>query len=259
MGIDWKAAAQRYAHKTKELAKQVPWWGWALGGVGALTLFGGARMIGGSFPMTKRDAFEAALRALYGDEAAQYTDVFIQLGQESGISPALLAALCHQESGFGKYLSPQGPGGTGDSGHGHGLFQIDDRSFGEWLNNNDWSDPLTNGRKACEILLSDRKMLQSTAYVSDQIPGDGTVTLTEHQATRRNASPGQYTDPRPLSGSALDDAMTAAYNTGIGNVIYSLAVSLPAGYTTMPTGNDGYGLYVDKALSSVSDILRNIV
>lgn len=32
-----------------------------------------------------------------------------------------------RESGFGKYLTPSGPAGTGDQGHGRGLMQIDDR------------------------------------------------------------------------------------------------------------------------------------
>lgn len=39
----------------------------------------------------------------------------------------LLAAICDRESRGGLALSPRGPTGTGDNGHGRGLMQIDDR------------------------------------------------------------------------------------------------------------------------------------
>lgn len=43
------------------------------------------------------------------------------------ISPIVIAAILEQESRGGDALSPVGPGGTGDGGHGRGLMQIDDR------------------------------------------------------------------------------------------------------------------------------------
>mgnify|MGYP001619443009 FL=1 len=36
-------------------------------------------------------------------------------------------AVMSRESGFGRYLVPSGPAGTGDGGHGLGLMQLDDR------------------------------------------------------------------------------------------------------------------------------------
>lgn len=44
-----------------------------------------------------------------------------------GLDPLLVLAICDKESGGGHFLSPRGPAGKGDNGHGHGLMQIDDR------------------------------------------------------------------------------------------------------------------------------------
>jgi soluble lytic murein transglycosylase-like protein len=45
-----------------------------------------------------------------------------------GVDPFLLAAIVDRESLGGEALTPKGPTGTGDGGHGRGLAQIDDRS-----------------------------------------------------------------------------------------------------------------------------------
>lgn len=44
-----------------------------------------------------------------------------------------VAALMQRESAGGLFLSPKGPTGTGDVGHGRGLMQIDDRSHQDKL------------------------------------------------------------------------------------------------------------------------------
>jgi hypothetical protein len=44
-----------------------------------------------------------------------------------------VAALMQRESAGGLFLSPRGPTGTGDVGHGRGLMQIDDRSHQDKL------------------------------------------------------------------------------------------------------------------------------
>lgn len=44
-----------------------------------------------------------------------------------GLDPYLLAAVCDRESLGGEALTPKGPRGVGDEGHGRGLMQIDDR------------------------------------------------------------------------------------------------------------------------------------
>lgn len=52
----------------------------------------------------------------------------------------LLGAIASRESEFGLLLR----NGLGDSGHGHGIMQIDDRSHSEWIHKYNWRDPETN-------------------------------------------------------------------------------------------------------------------
>jgi membrane-bound lytic murein transglycosylase MltF len=63
--------------------------------------------------------------------------------------PEIIAAIISRESRFGLILDPDM---TGDHGHGHGLTQLDDRSFGGWLANHDWQDPFTNIEMGVKIL-----------------------------------------------------------------------------------------------------------
>jgi len=145
--------------KAKEKLAKVPVWAWALGGVTTLFLLsegtGTSDMIGGAFDWAKKEIFLNALPS----PASQYGDAIIQASQEYGVDPTLTYAIGAQESGWGKYLSPNGPGGTGDEGHGHGLMQIDDHTWGDWLNNNDWTDPLTNIRKGLDIFTTQRQQI----------------------------------------------------------------------------------------------------
>jgi len=86
-----------------------------------------------------------------------YGEIIWREARRVGIKPALLAATIAHESGFGDYLSPKGPGGTGDNGHGHGLSQIDDGTWSAWLNTHDWRDPAVNIAKGAEILAASLK------------------------------------------------------------------------------------------------------
>lgn len=79
----------------------------------------------------------------------QNKDLLIRLGDKYGWEPALLAAIVSRESRWGLLLDGNM---KGDSGHGHGLAQIDDRSFGTWLATHDWKDPAVNLDMACRIL-----------------------------------------------------------------------------------------------------------
>src|SRR6478672_4294627 len=73
-----------------------------------------------------------------------FEGAFKAAGQKHGVDPMLLAAICDRESDGGRALKPPGPGGTGDNGHGRGLMQVDDRSWGPWLASHDWTDPFIN-------------------------------------------------------------------------------------------------------------------
>ena len=53
-------------------------------------------------------------------------------GAAHGVDPMLVLAVIDRESLGGLTLTPVGPTGTGDDGHGLGLMQIDERYHGDW-------------------------------------------------------------------------------------------------------------------------------
>lgn len=186
------------------------------------------------------DAFKGAISA----DAQPYADIILRVAAEQGISPAIISAIGDQESHWGRALTPQGPTGTGDGGHGCGLMQIDDRTWGDWLAANDWTDPYTHITKAVQIYKAGLDYFTAT-------PSTPTVSLSASQAATRGVAAGTYPDVRPLADGPLQDAAIAAYNTGNLNVLRSLAVGLPAETTT--TNTAGYpgtsiapGIYVSS-------------
>jgi hypothetical protein len=202
-----------------------------------LTVFGGRIVEAGQ---------EAAFAVSLPASVQPYADFFLSAGNAEGIDPFLLVALCLKESGGGTFLTPRGPGGTGDfarrswapyqmppdgGGWGRGLMQIDYGSFSEWLDTHDWTDPETNIRKGAEILARKLKFFKSRGSVAGLT--DGTIiTVSAAQAQRRNVVAGDYVDPRPLQGELLAQATIAAYNTGEGNVLISVASNKPPDITT---------------------------
>lgn len=227
------------------------WWTAGLGGIGfaALLLRKDMTVFSGR-PLPEVDA--AAFAIGLPGAAQPYADVLRFAGAEYGIDPFLLAAIGMKESGFGQYLTPPGPGGTGDftsrswtpypmppdgAGWGRGIMQIDYASFKEWCDTHDWRDPETNIRKGADVVARKLKFFTSTGGVSGLTDGR-IVTMSVAQAAKRNVSAGTYPDPRPLTGDALARATIAAYNTGEGNVLLSLACGKAPDLTTT-RGNYG--------------------
>jgi hypothetical protein len=73
------------------------------------------------------------------------------------VDPVLVLAILDRESLGGDALTPKGPEGTGDGGHGKGLGQIDDRSHPFATCQDDtghllWQDPWLNVSYACRLL-----------------------------------------------------------------------------------------------------------
>jgi soluble lytic murein transglycosylase-like protein len=58
------------------------------------------------------------------------------------LEPVVLAAILERESRGGEALSPPGPAGVGDGGHGRGLMQIDDRWHGAFVATGLWAEPV---------------------------------------------------------------------------------------------------------------------
>jgi LysM repeat protein len=118
-------------------------------------------------------------------EAQRLRPLFEWAGQQYGFSPALLAAIAVRESECGLGLDERG---LGDNGHGHGIMQVDDRSFGGLFDARYphlWTDPMWSIATGTAILDS------KWQYLSKQTP---------------------------LEGRELTWAAVAAYNCGEGNV-----------------------------------------
>ncbi len=100
--------------------------------------------------------------------------------------PEVVAGIMMRETegGLSKWCNRPGPACRGDDGHGHGLMQIDDRSFPEYCAGSEWQDPASNIDFGCRVLADKRSYLQS------HLPG----------------------------GSELERASVAAYNCGERNV-----------------------------------------
>jgi hypothetical protein len=201
------------------------------GVVGVTTLFFARRSIVNLFGKVVTAGKELAFKASLPERARSFSDTMLQVAREEALDPYLIFALGDRESLWGDALSPRGPAGTGDSGHGHGLMQIDDGSFGPWLVSNDWTNPYVNVKKGAKILKAKLAFFTGRSAAKGLTDGQY-VTLSAAAAERRGVPPGKYPDPRPLTGKALWEAAIAAYNTGEGNVLMSLVAGKPAQFTT---------------------------
>ena len=116
--------------------------------------------------------------------------------------PELLAGIMIRESRGGLALK----NGLGDGGHGHGLMQIDDRSFPEFCAVGKWADPRENIQFAAHVLAEKRRSIRQLAAAADIAVGD------------------------------VERASIAAYNCGAGRVIRALADGRDVDFYT--TGKD---------------------
>ncbi len=126
------------------------------------------------------------IRAEEFDLCRQYKDFILSSAQQHGWRPEVIAGILSRESRFGLILDADF---KGDAGHGHGLMQIDDRSFGDWLAANDWTDPATNIEFGVKVLTGKYNYLNTHG---------GFNNLTDAQC---------------------EQASIAAYNCGEGNVL----------------------------------------
>lgn len=203
---------------------------------------------------------DAAFKLALPEAGQRYADDILRVAKEENVSPFLIAAFMEQESAYGTLLSTGDHTGTGDGGHGHGLMQIDDRTFGAgqsdpWLTFKNsagtplWQIPYENIKKGVEGLK------WQIGYFSRR-PKTPTVTVKAGSPVNRAGVPaGIYNDPRPLSGDALLTAAVAAYNTGQTNVLQALAAGKSPDLTTA-RGYRGKSLvsYAAGVLARLSDL-----
>jgi hypothetical protein len=113
--------------------------------------------------------------------------------------PEVMAGIVMRETqgGLSPLLDRQGPGGRGDRDkegryHGHGLCQIDDRSFPEFCSGSDWKDAAKNIEMGARVLGRKRAFLAAR-----------TLGLK-------------------LANDDLEKAAIAAYNAGEGRVLKAI-------------------------------------
>ncbi len=85
-------------------------------------------------------------------------------------APEEIAGILSRESRFGLILDPDL---TGDGGHGHGLMQIDDHSFGDWLAVHDWTDPPTNIEMGVKVLIGKYNYLAGQGLLDNLSEAEG--------------------------------------------------------------------------------------
>lgn len=130
---------------------------------------------------------------------ARWSAFVLAASQKHGVPESLIYAHMSRETG--------GHNIRGDGGHGRGLMQIDDRSWGEWLAAHDEGmDPESNIDKGAEII---RSNVDWWDRHQDLLP--------------------QLADPAFRLRCAI-----ASYNCGAGNVLRALKAKLDIDHFTAP-------------------------
>lgn len=78
------------------------------------------------------------------EELKKYEYIVKKVAQQYNIPPSIMAGMGSRESHWGLALTPPGPNGTGDHGHGRGLLQIDDRWHVPFVQSGRWADAREN-------------------------------------------------------------------------------------------------------------------
>ena len=150
---------------------------------------------------------------LYADELAEAAAASCPPDVDPQTWAFTFAGIIERESGFGAFLSPRGPNGLGDYGHGHGLGQVDDRWNSDepelsrrrmrHLESGDWTDPRKH-LTFCAVEVFRR------AY--DQLPQLGGDERLKAAAAAYNAGAPAVLDA--LSLGADPDSVTTKKNYG---------------------------------------------
>jgi hypothetical protein len=99
-----------------------------------------------------------------------YGEILTEAAVKHRHRPEVMAGIIMRESegGLSRLLDVQGPAGRGDCDkdgrrHGHGLCQIDDRSFSQFCAGPEWRDPVKNIEMGAWVLYRKRAFLASRA------------------------------------------------------------------------------------------------
>lgn len=109
-----------------------------------------------SFQTTYRQKSDQLLA--HARAAEEFRPHIMAAARAHDIQPAIIVAIGSRASGWGTLLTPKGPHGTGDHGHGRGLMQIDDRLH-EFARSGKWNLPGPNINYGAGILALYRREL----------------------------------------------------------------------------------------------------
>jgi hypothetical protein len=175
-------------------------------------------------------SLNASTAASLAGQGVAYAGAIAAAARDHGLDPALLAAIAAQETGGPD--TNAGRNVVGDGGHGHGLFQIDDRSHA-FAGTPAAMDPRRNAEYAARMLSGLIRRYGSvrrglSAYNAGDPDATGTLTRWSDGATLGYADSVLRHEQRIAGGaaqSARDDLPSAVYSI---NALSSQVASLPA-------------------------------
>lgn len=142
-------------------------------------------------------------------EAEKYRPMIKEIADAVGLPCALVAAIGSRESQWGLLLTPEGPAGKGDHGHGRGLLQIDDR-FHEFAKSGNWQDPHENISYGINLLASYadrlRTYYENMGLLKAAVAAYNCGTSNVKQATMNAHDVDFYTTGRDYSKDVLNRA-----------------------------------------------------
>jgi soluble lytic murein transglycosylase-like protein len=142
------------------------------------------------------------------------------------LDPLVLAALLERESSGGEALSPPGPAGVGDCGHGRGLMQIDDRWHRLFVSTGLWAEP------AFALLYGARLLRRGLDAFKGDYPaaiGSYNAGISRVQLTLASLPPAASIGQRI---AAIDRVTTQAYVAGVLKVREQLAAAMATAEST---------------------------
>jgi len=172
-------------------------------------------------------------RLSYGAEIARAASA-------QGLDPALLAAVAAQETG--------GPGSSsgrnivGDGGHGHGLFQIDDRSWA-FAKSPAAMDPAQNAAMAARVLSGDLQRYGGDVHAALSAYNSGSPTSAGTTTTWGDGQTLGYADSvlrhyqEITAGGPGDLAAEQPATSASVNALANLGAAAPAGSTAASPSN----------------------
>lgn len=155
--------------------------------------------------------FSASLTERLAGAGVTYAPQIVSAAARHGLDPALLAAVAAQETG-----GPGRSGGAnivGDGGHGHGLFQIDDR-WHSFARTPAAMNPGKNADYAAGMLSGLLKQYGGNVHAALSAYNAGSPTATGTKTTWGDGTSLGYADSvmrhyDDIAGGHLDDARAA--------------------------------------------------